>query len=398
MPAVFTSITIAYLAKARVLATSVKRHAPEATFYLCLSEPIPPFLEQGMRDGTEPFDQIITDSDLGIDRHLGWMFEHEVVEACTAVKAAALVHLQELGESTVLYLDPDVLVLSDLAPLIAELGERSIALTPHCPDAETELAAIEFNEISSLAHGVYNLGFFGVATDDEGQRFARWWWHRLYHYCQDDIPRGLFTDQRWIDLVPAQFERVAILRDPQYNAASWNVTQRVITGSVIDGFRVNGAPLCFYHFSGANSGVPEEMHARLGVSSPSVLDLVAHYRSLCEAAGEAELSRSRWHYATYRDGTTITRAQRVLHRDDPALQVRFPDPFEVGPGSYLAWMKDREGGLAGVELAFSESPEALREAARRLRNLEATRAYRLYRSGSVLARPLRWLAGARRPR
>lgn len=389
MPAVFTSITLAYLAKARVLARSVKRHSSSTTIYLVLAEPAPTFLREGIASGTEPFDVLLTDEDLGIEDHRRWMFQHSIVEACTALKGAALLHLIErCGEERILYLDPDVLVVSSLDGLFETLDRHSIALTPHCPDAESELDPIIMNEISSLAHGVYNLGFLGVSADAEGRRFAQWWWHRLYHFCQDNIPRGLFTDQRWIDLVPAQFERVNILRGPQYNAASWNITQRSITGTAPDELQVNGRPLCFFHFSGANSGIPERMVKLFGVGGSAVMDLMAYYREVCGAEGEADFGGSPWHYDTYSDGTPISRAQRVFFREEREIQDRFPDPFLAGEGGYLRWIESGPGSGA-IEATYAETPEALRAAAIRLRSIEGKRAFRIYNRARDLGRLIR---------
>ena len=33
-----------------------------------------------------------------------------------------------------------------------------------------------------------------------------WWCQRAYRFNRDDVPNGLFTDQRWMDLVPALFD------------------------------------------------------------------------------------------------------------------------------------------------------------------------------------------------
>jgi len=397
MAAVFTSITMTYLAKARVLASSVKRHSPDLTFYLLLAEPAPEWLQSAIEAGDEPFDALLTDGDLDIPNHDGWMFEHEVVEACTALKGAALHHLLNVrAESKVLYLDPDILVLSGLRDLIDALDGSSILLTPHCPDAESELEPIIFNEISSLAHGVYNLGFIGVAADAEGLRFANWWRHRLYHFCHDDIPRGLFTDQRWVDLVPAQFVGVRILRDGRYNAASWNITQRTISGSVPDGLMANGEPLCFYHFSGANSGVPETMYDRFGIDSRAAAELVRFYREECSKAGEDDVANTPWHYGRYADDTPITRAQRRFYRDDPSVQRLVPDPFGRHGDGLLQWITKHGPGLAGVEEMYSDQPEVLQAAAARLRYIESRRAFKLYRRGSGMVARLKRVRMVRR--
>src|SRR5215204_6671933 len=102
----FTSITLNYLPKARVLAHSVKRHAPEVLFVLVLAEP----LDESCLRADDPFDRILTADDLGIADNLpSWLFTHTVVEACTAVKGSALVTLLEAAEDTaVLYFDPDI--------------------------------------------------------------------------------------------------------------------------------------------------------------------------------------------------------------------------------------------------------------------------------------------------
>ena len=299
MPAVFTSVTLAYLAKARVLAKSVHQHDPSTTVYLVLAEPAPDWLRTGVESGSEPFDRLITVEDLQIPDWRVWLFQHDVVEACTALKGAALVNLlEEQGEDRVLYLDPDVLVLSPLGELFDHLERHALLLTPHCPDAEDELEAIVFNEISSLAHGVYNLGFLGVSRSAEGRRFAAWWWHRLYHFCQDNIPRWAYSPTNGGSTSCRRSSKTSVsFGDARFNAASWNITQREIVGDISNGIRANGEPLCFYHFSGANAGVPEQMYRQLGIESRAVEDLVKHYRSRCEEEGESEMHPTPWHFA-----------------------------------------------------------------------------------------------------
>jgi len=87
MPAVFTSLTLSYLAKARVLARSVKRCNPSYRFYLVLAEPAPPSLVEGIASGREPFDRLVTIDDLPINNKLAWLFGLDVMEACTGVSS-----------------------------------------------------------------------------------------------------------------------------------------------------------------------------------------------------------------------------------------------------------------------------------------------------------------------
>ena len=83
----YTSININYLPKARVLAKSVKHYCKDAKFSLVFSDRLPDEIQAEQ----EPFDEIITVQELGIPvKNLDfWIYEHTVVELCTAVKGQA---------------------------------------------------------------------------------------------------------------------------------------------------------------------------------------------------------------------------------------------------------------------------------------------------------------------
>src|SRR5205807_1871850 len=117
----------------------------------------------------------------------------------------------------------------------------------------------------------------------ETAAFLRWWEERLEDDCRIDVAHGLFTDQKWIDLVPGLFPSTAILRDPAYNVAFWNMHERQITREG-DGYRVNGRPAAFFHISGFNPekpGVVSKHQTRTKVQDGTALaDLLAGYADL----------------------------------------------------------------------------------------------------------------------
>ena len=82
-----------------------------------------------------------------------------------------------------------------------------------------------------LQSGTYNLGFIALRASDEARRFVAWWQRKLLRDCVVDIARGLFTDQKWIDLVPGMYCGVGIVRDPGWNVAYWNLNHRQVTQS-----------------------------------------------------------------------------------------------------------------------------------------------------------------------
>ena len=127
--AVYTSCALNYLPKARALAESLREHHPEIRLTLCLNDLLPDWLDPV----AEPFHQIWTPLDLGYNR--GWIFEHNVMELCTAVKGRALQRLLDEEDAEVIaYLDPDVFLFHRMDPVFDYLGSDSIGLYPiSCP-------------------------------------------------------------------------------------------------------------------------------------------------------------------------------------------------------------------------------------------------------------------------
>jgi hypothetical protein len=335
---VFTSITANYIPKARVLAHSIKRSHPTIRFSLLLSDTLPAAFDLA----TEPFDSVILLQDLNIPNLRQWIFKHSLVELSTAVKGFALVRLLRNEDcSAVLYFDPDIVALTPLDELIEHFTSHSILLTPHLTEPETTMEGILDNELCVLQHGVFNLGFIGIKNSPEGRRFANWWADRLTHFCRDDIPRGLFTDQRWIDLAPAYFEQIAILRDPVYNVCTWNLNHRQVEGNLEEGLRVGGQKIVFYHFSGLDSGAQQLMLDKYGSGMPGLYELREWYLRECERMGQQQFSSICWAYGQFDNAETITAQHRKSYRDRVDLQDAFPDPFATHNvnRSYYHWFE-----------------------------------------------------------
>jgi hypothetical protein len=326
----FTSASLSYLDRARVLGETLRCHQPDWKFWLCLCDKEPSGFEFNPSD--EPFDAIVRLNDLSVPDLDRWLFDHDVVELCTAAKGPMLWKLLQDGAQKVIYLDPDIALFSDLSEIEAVLDRHDVVLTPHQLEPDDHRVAILDNEIGSLKHGIYNLGFIAVANTDEGRRFARWWRDRLIEFCFDDIPNGLFTDQRWCDHVPVFFPTAHILRDPGYNVASWNLSRRPISIEEDGSVRAKGHLLRFFHFTKV-TWVGEVMLERYSGGQLAVFELLKWYRNRLQVNAPAGLPPNWWAYATYDDGLLIPRAHRLAYRASPDLRERFPDPFIAGPGS-----------------------------------------------------------------
>lgn len=324
----YTSICANYLPKAMALAASVKEHCRDATFVLCLVEREIPQIARDFQH----FDDIILAKDAGWDNFDQFMFRHSIVEASTAVKPQFLRNLMERFTSAdkFVYLDPDVLVYGDFVELEAVLDRTSIVVCPHL----LRPGNIDM-EISSLAHGTYNLGFVAVKRSENAQRFLDWWAERLFLFCYDDKSRGIFTDQKWIDLAPSFFD-VHILKHHGYDFATWSLQGSDLRRGAEGGYVVNGDPLRFIHFSGLDSGMIERaMGWWLTPENRPVFEgLYRDYLRNLDAHGQAALGKTPWSYATYTDGSVISKEARVRYRD-PALWQAVPSPFEAGDEEIL---------------------------------------------------------------
>lgn len=349
----FTSAATNYLPKVRKLCASLREHHPEFEIVLALAD----------RDGgqvdfsAEPIDAVMPVESLGIPDRERWIYFHSIVELATAIKPFVLRQLLRRPDAArVLYFDPDMVLFSRLDDLLAELDRSSIVLTPHQTAPETTLDAVRDNEISSLKHGVYNLGFLGVRPTPEGLRFADWWAERIYHFCVADIPNGLFTDQRWIDLAPAFFDGVGILKNPRFNVATWNLTTRRFEGDRERGFTVDGQPLGFYHFTGFDSGAHQVMASKNAPGNASVQALVDWYREATRFDADDPASAVRWAYGNYSDGDPVPGHHRRLYRAREDLQAAYPHPFDASPDASLQRWMQLQGPLEYPELFAKKAP------------------------------------------
>jgi hypothetical protein len=244
----------------------------------------------------------------------------------------------------VFYIDPDIALFNNLHPAVSSLADSNIVLTPHLVEPEEKSRNKWENERSALLHGVYNLGFIGVKNGPEGRRFASWWGDRLEYFCYEAASEGIYTDQRWCDLVPAFFDGVTILRDPGFNVASWNLSSRPIafdgTGAIFAG----SSPLRFYHFTKI-SHAGEAMIDRYAGRGSAVYELVKWYRSAIQQYEDSRL-QNYWAYDSYSDGTLIRLEHRKLYRSRKDLQEDFPNPFRAN--SFLRWIEINREQLADL--------------------------------------------------
>jgi len=313
-----------YLAHARVLGESFLAHHPGGTFTVLLIDDE----EQELRDSAGPFTYLRL-SDIGLDREeVGRLAGlYDVTELATAVKPRLLNHLLNNGSAEVIYLDPDIKVYRSLEDAASLARQHGIVLTPHMlsPVPRDERWINDFQILSS---GVYNLGF--IAVGQKARPFIDWWWDRTRREARIEPARMMFTDQRWVDLVPSFFDHI-ILKDPTYNVAYWNLHERDLA-RVADTWCVNGAPLTFFHFSGFDARKPYLLSKHQGIQPRillserrAVAEICREYQEDLERAGLARLATLAYGWHALPSGCPYTLQMRRLYRE--AL-----DAYELGEG------------------------------------------------------------------
>jgi hypothetical protein len=241
--AIFTICSNNYMAMAKVLVDTARRCHPDAAVYLCLAD-------KRLSDASfyPPGCPVIDAEDLDIPNFSQFAFRYDVMEFNTALKPFMMQRLLRQGHDAVLYFDPDIEIFAPLDGVREALDQgASFVLTPHLlRPAEGDSQP---DDVAIMRAGIYNLGFLGVGAGPETTAILDWWGRRLRYQCVNEQSRGLFVDQKFIDLVPGFANGVRILRDARYNVAYWNLAQRRLTHDRA-GWKVDGAPLGFFHFSG----------------------------------------------------------------------------------------------------------------------------------------------------
>lgn len=240
MNRICTIIATNYLPQAKALLESIRMIYPNTEFWVLITDGQTrdiPFL---------PTAKILLPEDLEIPGE--WLTDmrtfYDQVELATSLKPFLLHTLLSEDTSTVTFLDPDILLFGELTEGFKAGEEFGIALTPHRLTPSNVLSP-EFNELAFLQYGIFNLGY--ICVGQKAKPMIKWWEERLRWFCTRFPFDTVFTDQKWMNFVPALFE-FKVIRNFGYDFAPWNYDERRL--SIKDGVLfANETALIFVHFS-----------------------------------------------------------------------------------------------------------------------------------------------------
>ena len=281
--------------------------------FLCLADELVPVSNYYPDNCT-----IVTTDALRIPDFLGFAFRYDIMEFNTAAKPYMFLHLFAMGYENVVYFDPDIKVYIPITPVFDALADgASVVLTPHLTKpAESDTPP---NDLNIMQAGIYNLGFVAFGRQDGVEAVLRWWARRLRYQCINAQDRGIFVDQKFVDLVPGFLDNVAILRDTTLNVAYWNLAQRDFD---YDGnqWLVDGQPLIFFHFSGYDPRNSHRLSKHTPMfssnNSPSVEALLEDYQADLFARDLTETPRANYAYDRFSSGAKIPTVVRHMFREN----------------------------------------------------------------------------------
>lgn len=268
-------------------------------------------------------------ADLKLPDPRGFCFRYDVFSLCNALKPHLLRYLiRQRNECSLLYLDSDIGVFGNLAPIFGRLDENEVLLTPH---THVDFPADGLWPVRSvlLTSGVHNAGVVGVRNSAESLRFLDWWAGALEFECIVDPARGIFVDQRYLDLVPVLFRDVLVLRHDGVNVAHFNLHYRSIRRGN-RGWLCNDEPLLLFHFTQVDW--PKlRFYARvtrpLMEEQPLLRELLAEFREQLVRADFQRIRSWPYTYDRFANGLPLTTETREVYRRESGTRNQANDPF-----------------------------------------------------------------------
>lgn len=329
-----------------MLARSLAEHNPDTRLRTLIIDDFSRHIDPS----EEPF-EVLTPADIGCGQFTRMALRYSVLELSTAVKPWLLRHLMEETDEPVTYLDPDIKVYGELGELDRLATRHGVVLIPHNSEPIPPDGRMP-SQVDIMIAGVYNLGYVSLAPRPEVERLIDWWADRLLRDCRVDPVWGYFVDQRWFDLAPGFLTDLAIVRDPEFDVAYWNLHSRDLR---YDGGRyvVDDRPLAFFHFSGFDPEHPlvlSRHQDRIDVAGDSVLErLLAEYAADLMDQGYGESHGWPYSYAALADGTQMDDTLRGLFdtyvEEHNGANGGVPSPFTLeGVHAFERWLTERAPG------------------------------------------------------
>jgi hypothetical protein len=154
--------------------------------------------------------------------------------------------LVEKKYDKVIFIDPDTYFFNDYNFLFDDLDKYDVLLTPHWRGPDPYIVPKNFH--FSLTQGIFNGGFVGANVN--GTHAMDWWAMVCEYACEKNSMKGLYVDQKYLDLLPIYFDNIGIMKHRGCNVAFWNLNDCKREKQPDETVLIDGKyPIIFIHFS-----------------------------------------------------------------------------------------------------------------------------------------------------
>ncbi|WP_042456824.1 glycosyltransferase family protein [Neobacillus dielmonensis] len=310
-----TIATQNHLARALVLAESIKKYMPQLKVVLCLLEKSLPKEFSNISF----FDRVILAKDLFEHSFETKIFKYNAFQLANSLKAKLLLYSLKAfqQEEYFVYLDSDIEMKMSIEEIIHWFKGHDILLTPHLLKQPQN----EELEIHVQQTGIFNSGFVAVKRSENTTSFLNWWDERLEEFCYLDLKKGIFYDQKWLNLAPCFYD-VFTIRNPGYNIGIWNMADREVVEIGQNLFVYKNEPVRFIHYSGLLGNESQTLSQRLKST-------IENYNNKLESYNLNQLKQMDWSYNYFHDGTKISEDTRKNYRQFyDFLKIKLHNPFQ----------------------------------------------------------------------
>jgi hypothetical protein len=136
-----------------------------------------------------------------------------------ALKPVFITYLLKENFDKIIYCDPDIFFVDRYDFLFEELDTATVLLSPHWRNTYPLQNEDAFRSL--MKEGIFNGGF--VAASKRGIPAMEWWAGVCQYKTEKQQEQGFYVDQKYLDVLPLQFEEAKILRHKGCNLAAWNI-------------------------------------------------------------------------------------------------------------------------------------------------------------------------------
>lgn len=180
-------------------------------------------------------------------------------ELCSAAKPELIAHvLKNCDCELAIYLDSDIFVTGSFMHVAEVLRDKVFSFTPHLVSGGKHIKSnVPLTDIINL--GIYNGGFYAFKNCKQSFEILQ----ELCNLLESDGFNfeliNQFVDQKYLAHLSLLYAKYfAPIKAKSFNIAYWNLHERQIEFKK-DKFYVNGQEIVFFHFSGFNPAIPNQL-------------------------------------------------------------------------------------------------------------------------------------------